>query len=184
MMVHRVPKLFMDRLAQAISQSTYARTGNPDYFDSRKRKAVKDDFKRALPLMHERAYYWPGPRYFPVQKLATELSALRVARGQRLAAYVSPNASDFWVLSDNCFVTPMMLFGMTGVPLIDGLPPLSTGCHDQQTVSYGFYKVPQRTSDKVLDDTAVCRLAIDRGFDIVARIASLKGVERVVECSR
>lgn len=179
----RTPDFFMDRVEQMVSQSTFARTNDPSYFASRKRKAVAQDTKRALPLMRTAAYYWPQQRPFLLDNLVQEIDALRVTHGTRLAAYVSPQAADFWTLTDNCFISSMMVFGMTGVPLVDGLPPLSTGCAEQQTVSYGFSNAGRRSSDVRLDDAQLCQLAKDRHFDVIARIEDLSKISGVVTCN-
>lgn len=178
-----VPDFVMDRWSRMIAQSSFVRTGDPSFYLSRKKKPVRDGMKRSLPLLTTATYYWPEPRSFVVGGLAAELAALRATHDVQLAAYVSPKADDFWSLTDNCFIQPMMLFGMTAVPLIDGLPPLSTGCGQQQTISYGFSTLPVRTSDDPLDDAALCALAAQRGFSVVARIESLAQVDRVLTCT-
>lgn len=181
-LVEHVPDVFMERLAQMFSQSSFVRTDDPSFFESRKKKAVRDDMKRTFPLLRTSSYYWPERRPLVMENLVADLKALRQTHGNSLAAYASPKAQDFWTLTDNCFVSSMMLFGMSAVPLVDGLPPLSTGCAEQQTVSYSFNTATKRTSDEPLDDTALCRLAVSRGFDVVARIESLAAIDRVVTC--
>ncbi|WP_374373251.1 hypothetical protein [Dongia sp.] len=182
-LVEHVPDVFMERLAQMFSQASFVRTDDPSFFESRKKKAVRDDMKRTFPLLRTSSYYWPERRPLVMENLVAELKALRQTHGNSLAAYASPKAQDFWALTDNCFVSSMMLFGMSAVPLVDGLPPLSTGCAEQQTVSYGFSTAARRTSDEPLDDTALCQLAKSRGFDVVARIENLGAVDRVVTCA-
>ena len=182
-LIQNVPDVFMERLAQMFSQSSFVRTDDPSFFESRKKKAVRDDMERTFPLLGDASYYWPERRPLLMENLVGELKELHLAHGNRLAAYASPKAQDFWTLTDNCFLSSMMLPGMSAVPLIDGLPPLSTGCAQQQTVSYSFNTAAARTSDEPLDDDALCQLAKNRGFDVVARIESLAAVDRVVTCT-
>lgn len=182
-LVEHVPDVFMERLAQMFSQSSFVRTDDPSFFESRKKKAVRDDMKRTFPLLRTSSYYWPERRPLVMEKLVRELRELHRTHGNRLAVYASPRAQDFWGLTDNCFVSSMMLPGMSAVPMVDGLPPLSTGCAQQQTVSYSFNTAAKRSSDEPLDDAALCRLAKGRGFDVVARVESLAAIDRVVTCA-
>lgn len=177
------PDFLTDRVAQMSAQSAFARTADTSFYASRKRKSVNQDVERSLPLMLTSAYYWPPQRSFVMDGLLQDLRDLRAVHGNRLAAYVTPAATDYWSLTDNCFIQSLMLFGMAGVPLVDGLPPLSTGCHLKQTISYGFNTAAVRVSDEPLGDADLCRRAISLGFDTVARIESLRAVNRVLTCA-
>ena len=169
------------RLAQAVSQETFIRTGDGSFFADRKKNTVLKDLGRSVPYLASASYYRPDHLNLPALKIVSDLRQLREAQGNDLIAYLSPHAQDYWSLSENCFSKSMLIFGASGVPLIDGLPPLSTQC-DRDAVAYGFFLVTKRSNDDPRSDDDVCRLALAQGFHAVARIESLAGVDRVVQC--
>jgi len=170
------------RIAQAITQETFIRTGDGSFFVSRKKDTVLKDLRRSVPYLTSASYYWPVSLNLPAIKIIGDLRQLREQHGNDIIAYISPRAQDYWGLSENCFSKSMLIFGVSAVPLIDGLPPLSTQCDQQQVVAYGFFLISKRTSDEPLSDDDVCRLAVAQDFHAVARIEGLAGVDRVVQC--
>ena len=180
-MVHAA-LFFFDRTAQAVSQSTFVRTGDASFYASRKRKAVEQDMERALPLLLHSSYYWPNLHPMMLKNLVDQLKDLRAAHGNEISAYVSPQAREFWNLTDNCFVSSMLPLALTGIPLIDGLPPMTTGCQLKPNISYGFEIAGRRSSDAPVNDVVLCDMAKRRGFSKVVRIENTISDARIVRC--
>jgi hypothetical protein len=170
------------RVAQAVAQETLIRTGDSSFYRDRKKNTVLKDLRRSAPYLNRADYYWPSSLNLPAANIVRDLRALRTQQGNDLVAYISPRAQDYWSLSENCFAKSMLVFAAAAVPVIDGLPPLSTQCDQQQVFSYGFILAGKRESDDPLNDDDVCRLALAQGFRSVARINSLAGVDHLVQC--
>ena len=107
------------------------------------------------------------------------MAALRIVRSAkqdftgRLAIYIPQTNREFWRIpigsDDACMRGSLFVPALTGVPLVDGMPPLACGV----MIRYLFGFFPQRTSDDPLDDEALCVKTRDRGLDAVYRLSSL-----------
>ncbi|MDQ7248370.1 hypothetical protein [Dongia sedimenti] len=170
----------------AISASLLIRTQDMTYFVDDKKLLNKADARRGRPLLTQSAFWHPANTSTPAGALVHALQDLRHRYGQDLAAYASPDNKAFWNLKESCPGKSLLVFGLTSVPLIDGLPPLWTGCvFDLRRPLYGLETIPLRRSDAPLDDTALCNLAKERGFGLVYRIEDLNALDRnrLLTCS-
>jgi hypothetical protein len=179
-----LPDFIKERGTQAISASLLVRTGDLSYYTDDKKRIVNADAKRGRHLLAEPAFWHPAISATPLGPLVGALRALRGEHGTRLAAYAPPTDTAFWNLRPSCPGKPLTLFALAAVPLLDGLPPLWSKCAFGDRAIYGLETIPARTSDNVLDEAALCKLAATRGFSMIYRIESLDDLarNRLVTC--
>lgn len=106
----------------------------------------------------------------------------RTEHGRNAALYIPPTNREFWSERLSAFVsTAMFVPAMTGVPLIDGRPPLPF----VKSYGYGFVQVEPRTDDVPLDDEHICAQAARWGLGPVYWVESLSDLSanRLVDCT-
>jgi hypothetical protein len=177
--------LVKDQGRQAIAASLLVRTHDLSFYTDDKKRVVREDVRRGGDMLTEDAFWHPASTATPARPLVDALQRLRHRYGTALAAYASPDARAFWNLRPSCPGKPLLLFGLTSVPLLDGLPPLWTGCAFNSRAIYGLETIPVRQSDTPLDDNALCQRAKARGFSFVYRIEDIAALDRnrLLSCS-
>lgn len=180
-----LPDFLKERGNQLISASLLVRTGDLSYYTDDKKRVVNADANRGRHLLSESSFWHPEIGATPMGPLVNALRALQREYGTSLAAYAPPTDTAFWDVRSSCPGKPLTAFALAGVPLLDGLPPLWSECAFGDRAVYGLETIPARANDTVLDDPALCQLAVRRGFSAVYRIESLDGLalNRLVTCT-
>lgn len=163
---------------QAIAASLLIRTQDLTYYTDDKRRLANADAHRGRALLMQPAFWHPASISTPTGALLHALRELRGRYGQDLAAYVPPDNKAFWNFRNSCPGKSLLLFALSSVPLLDGLPPLWTGCVLNERTLYGMETIAPRRSDVPLDDSTLCNLAKARGFGVVYRIEDLAALDR------
>lgn len=91
-------------------------------------------------------------------KLFDEIVSYRDEFRGRLRVYVPPSNREFWTWAQHCEARSMVIPAATGVPVIDGYPPLWTQC-ESEILFRGWQVIPKRQTDDVKDDQSLCREA-------------------------
>ncbi len=115
----------------------------------------------------------PGPPVeSPGASLVEQVIVLRERYGRSLAVYVPIRNADYWDVYEDCPRKALVLPALTGVPLLDGMPP--TYCRDALALygSHVYEDYSPRRTDRELDRESLCRLAREKGFSVVFRYAS------------
>jgi len=128
----------------------------------------------------------PGPPVeSPVATLVEQVIALRERHGRALAVYVPIGNADYWGVYEDCPSKALVVPALTGVPLLDGMPPMS--CRDALALygSHVYEDYSPRLTDREMDRESLCRLAREKGFSVVFRYASGSDPTRneIVQCS-
>jgi hypothetical protein len=132
------------------------------------------------------AWIWrPGPELpSAMRDLVPHLLALRAAYGRALAVYVPISNSDYWDIYEDCPSKPLLIPALTGVPLLDGMPPLA--CRNALALygSHVYEDYPARASDREADRETLCRTAREKGFRVVFRYAGSRqpGKNELIHC--
>jgi hypothetical protein len=177
-LVANLDSLLKDRGNQALSASLLVRTHDMAYYTDDKRRVVRADVRRGSALFTQGSFWHPAEAPTPAGPLVDALRQLHQRYGIALAAYVAPDDHAFWNLRASCPGKPILLFALTSVPLIDGLPPLWSECLFNSRAIYGLETIPPRQSDAPLDDAALCQRAKSHGFGFVYRIEDLAALDR------
>jgi hypothetical protein len=97
--------------------------------------------------------------------------------------FVPPSNTHLWRVGvGGCYRRPLLVPALTGLPLIQGLPP---GCPPvSEAYAWGFSAYGEDARSAPTDDVALCRRALDRGF---ARVLLFESVyqprrNRVLKC--
>lgn len=114
-----------------------------------------------------------------------DIIAHRVRLGARLRVYVPPTHTEFWTLIKHCEARTMLIPAATGVPVIDGFPPLWTGC--ASAIRHrGWQVISPRSSDEVLNDARLCEVDKTTPSPPVIYVLtnfSDSGLNRLVDCA-
>ncbi|MEZ0168402.1 hypothetical protein [Microvirga sp. TS319] len=118
------------------------------------------------------------PNFQARQKLLAEIIAYRHRFGKGLRVYAPPAHKDFWTWTAHCEASSRIIPAVTGVPVVNGYPPLWRNC--ASGIKYrGWQVVVPRVSDEPLDDTAICALDSASGGSRVVYI-----IESIADLSR
>jgi len=123
---------------------------------------------------HTMARIWrPGPPVeSPVASLVEQVVALRERYGRTLAVYVPISNTDYWNLYKECATKAIVLPALTGVPLLDGVPPIACRAQLELWGSHVYEDYAPRLTDRERDRESLCRLARAKGFRVVFRYVS------------
>jgi hypothetical protein len=118
-------------------------------------------------------------------RILEEIVSHREELGERLRVYVPPSNREFWTWAQHCEARSMVIPAATGVPLVDGYPPLWTNCASEIKLR-GWQVITPRVSDAVLDDEALCKAGeTSREILAIYVLESLAeaGRNRLVDCA-
>ncbi len=109
---------------------------------------------------------------------------MHLSEKKKTLVFVPQSNTDFWsVQLDACYGVPFLIPGITGMPMLDGLPPI--GC---KPYHYGYdsyenngIRTKKQTNTK---DKALCSKALDKGFSQILRIDSIYTKPRLIFCKR
>jgi hypothetical protein len=107
------------------------------------------------------------------REIVEKVMNLREKYGRSVAVYVPQSNSEYWDLYEDCWSKPLFIPAMTGVPLVDGLPPVKCNDNPRLYHVYGFQDYRKRGSDDRLAPDKLCRAALARGFAFVYSYASI-----------
>jgi len=96
--------------------------------------------------------------------------------------YVDPSNNTFWRgYHRTCWVAPLTVPALTGVPMLMGYPPLESGCN--VTPFYGFHAYKRVKSAPLANASRddLCNAAKQRGMSRILRIAAT-GMQEIVNC--
>lgn len=121
-------------------------------------------------------------------KLIKHLKVAKKQAGTNLAFYFPADNTIFWNLEGYCATQALFIPATTGVPVLDGMPPLWRNCGQDRAIlhEYGFPDIHPRRSDRVLTDSELCLIAKSGGIHQVYRVDSLEGewLGRIIRCSK
>ncbi len=127
----------------------------------------------------------PGPPVpSPVASLVEQVITLRARHGRSLAVYVPIGNAEYWDVYEDCPSKALVVPALTGVPLLDGMPPMS--CRDALALygSHVYEDYAPRRTDREMDRESLCRSAREKGFSVVFKYASARDPSRneIVHC--
>ena len=101
----------------------------------------------------------------PLARLEADITKLTYPRGKTLI-FVPPAMTELWSLHPDCATAPFVLPALTGLPMLDGLPPLKLGCK-LENYGYSDYALSDRSHE--LTDFDLCREVRSKGFSAVIK---------------
>lgn len=113
-------------------------------------------------------------------KLIVQINNAVEKNGRSFFVFVSPQFHDFWSQNDICWAQSFVVPGLTGQPMLKGLPPKESGCDITQYYGFSAYDVESSSSINMID-TDLCTSASENGFPAVLKFESLEG--RFVRCT-
>jgi hypothetical protein len=101
----------------------------------------------------------------PLAQLQKNILKLTFPRWKTLI-FVPPAMTELWSLHPDCAAAAFMLPALTGLPMLDGLPPLKLGCK-LENYGYSDYAMSDRSHD--VTDFDLCREVRSKGFSAVIK---------------
>jgi hypothetical protein len=89
------------------------------------------------------------------------------AADTRMLVFVPPETAEFWHLVEKCRSKSFFIPAMTGVPMLKGLPPLSTGCDHEHLKGYGYDAYGPDSRSRSMTKLEACHEAGKLGFSSV-----------------
>jgi hypothetical protein len=74
--------------------------------------------------------------------------------------------TELWSLNPDCAAAAFVLPALTGLPMLDGLPPLKLGC---KLENYGYSDYGPSDRSHELTDFDLCREVRSKGFSAVIK---------------
>jgi hypothetical protein len=111
--------------------------------------------------------------------MLAELQRTDAAGRHDTLIFIPPEAAWFWSSSPICTVAPLTVPGATGLPMLMGVPPTSSGCELGEYYGYSAYGPQSRSVDT--SDVLLCGGARDRGFSNVVVFDEFAKA-RMLEC--
>jgi hypothetical protein len=108
----------------------------------------------------------------PGRAAVRDVLALRERFGRALIVYVPPGNDGYWNIYPECSRKALVIPSLTGVPLLDGVPPVR--CNGQLDLygSHVYEDYAVRRSDAELGPAEICRRARAVGFTVVYALRS------------
>ena len=105
----------------------------------------------------------------------------RVTADTNAIVMVAPEFHDYWALTSQCNAAPLLIPAYYGLPLLKGLPPLMEACDLGNYYGYSLYGATSHAAN--IDDSTLCSLARDKGFDILVILRSRRVADRL-DCTK
>jgi hypothetical protein len=121
--------------------------------------------------------------YYPSSNGAKLENALRNAAAsdeRDTLVYIPPGFTAFWDIKEICSVVPLAIPGLSGLPMINGLPPAQLGCDLAANYAHMEYPPDSRSIDMSRD--RLCEKTRRLGFRRVLMIRSFDDSE-MLSCS-
>lgn len=172
---------FRTRASLFLAANALLRSGDLSYYAEDKRKAWRDDAKRAMKEFGL-AYLLTAPAATPPgQALADGLRALRETAGDKTALYVPAGNTEFWNLVIDCDGKSLFPVSEAGLALIQGYVPRQADC-PQQIALRGFGVPPDLRPEET--PQSICQRARDKGFAQVAWLDTMSVKDaRLLDCA-
>lgn len=161
---------FRTRASLFLAANAMLRSGDLSYFAEDKRKAWRDDAKRAVKEFGL-AYLLTAPAATPPgEALALGLRDLRRTAGDKTALYVPASNTEFWDLVVDCNGKSVFPIAEAGLAMIQGYVPKQSDC-PQEFALRGFGRPPDVRPEET--PQSICERARRKGFDTVAWLDTL-----------
>jgi hypothetical protein len=167
---------FRTRASLFLAANALLRSGDLSYYAEDKRKAWREDAKRAVKefgLWH----LLTAPEATPTgEALAQGLRDLRAAQGERIALYVPAGNTAYWNLVVDCDGKSVFPVAEAGLAMIQGYVPRQSDCPQD------FEQPPDVRPEETPE--SICLRARGKGFDKVAWLDTLAVEEaKVLDCA-
>lgn len=172
---------FRTRGSLFLSANALLRSGDLSYYADDKRRAWRDDAKRALKEFGLWHLLTASAAPAPGDPLAQGLRNLRETAGDKTALYVPASNTDYWNLVIDCDGKSLFPVAEAGLAMIQGYVPKQSDC--PQEIALRGFGVP---SDVRAEETeqSICLRARDKGFDKVAWLDTLSVKDaRLLDCA-
>jgi hypothetical protein len=162
-----------------VSAEALVRTGDRGYFVDHKKRALKDDARRALDNRSLLALMRMPPVEPIGLKLADQLRTLRGEGAFGAIAFAAPG-SGFWSLVGECDGKSLWPMAVAGVSMLAGHSASRPGCDEGPLLGTGL---PDVALPAVPTQDELCALAEKRGFGAILVIHDVSEAPERVQCS-
>jgi hypothetical protein len=97
-----------------------------------------------------------------------------------VAIFVPPSNKEFWNLNEDCRRKSFLIPSITGIPMLNGLPPADLGCGPLKT--HGFLEYNSDSLSREMSDIELCKKSNKLGFGRVGVLETLSQF-RILTCS-
>lgn len=117
-----------------------------------------------------------SPQRLEILNILQNLNRLPLSQKRNFLLFIPQNNLAYWGLADriNCYSVPFIAPALSGIAMIDGLPPAQCGEPDDWILRHNGYDCYQlRTAEQTerdRTDSAVCSKALKKGFEYIMRI--------------
>ncbi len=98
----------------------------------------------------------------------------------RVAVFVPPGNASFWNLNTLCTGQPFFIPALTGLPLVQGLPPDRERCALEPDTGFGYADYAESSRSIAMSDDALCAKLRMRGFDAAVALETPDLIRPVV----
>jgi len=163
-----------------VSAEALIHTGDRSYFVDHKKRALKDDFKRALDNRSLLALM-QQPVAEPLGlKLADQLRGVDGAARTGTIAFAAPDSA-YWTLVGECDGRSLWPMAVAGVSMLGGQSAGKATCPDEGPLLGAG--LPDVTFSAAPSDEELCALAVERHFRSILVIKGLDEAPAKVECN-
>lgn len=172
---------FRNRGALFVDANALLRSGDLAYYADDKRRAWRDNAKRAL-----KEFGLGDVLTRPVASptgaaLAHSLHETRATLGDKAALYVPAGNAEFWNLVIDCDGRSLYPVAMAGLAMIDGYVPKQSDC-PQEIALRGFGMPPDLRPEETPE--SICRRARERGFERVVWLDRSDRPAETIDCAQ
>lgn len=160
---------FRTRASLFLAANALLRSGDLSYYADDKRRAWREDAKRALGEFGLWHLLTAPPAVPPGEKLAIELRRLRAELGPRVALFIPATNTEYWNLVTDCDGKSLFPVAEAGFALIRGYVPPELNC-PMEIALRGFGTPPVPSPDEDL-----CAVAREKGFEAVRWLEDMNG---------
>lgn len=172
---------FRTRASLFLSANALLRSGDLSYYADDKRRAWRDDARRAVREFGLWRLLTAPAAVAPGDPLAQGLVELRQMAGDKTALYVPASNSDYWNLVIDCDGKSLFPVAEAGLAMIQGYVPKQSEC--PQEIALRGFGMPSDVRPAETEQS-ICTRARDKGFDKVAWLDTLSVKDaKLLDCA-